>query len=375
MLLAGPDYRLDLKYSGPEHRHGAAVPCLISKPCFVSQLQLEASHMAAQILFTHQPFPISSPNHSRNLNQSLPSLKITHQSKTSLRSNLFFAKKKEPRKRSPIHCFISNNTTAKSKDTHEKSFHGNPEDHEAHQQEDTKWSLSGIFTSMWWADLKAAFGQRFNLEGIICSARVIIRDHDLLLPQATAPDIRWIDWAELHRRGFKGVVFDKDNTITVPYVLSLWAPLEPSIEGCKSVFGEDNVAILSNSAGLYEFDPDGSKARSLEDATGIKVIRHKVKKPAGIADEIERHFNCPSKMLVMVGDRRFTDVVYGNRNGFLTILTEPLSDSEEPFVVKQVRKAEALLVRRWCRKGLKPISHILLPDAQAICVKEPPPSK
>jgi len=37
-----------------------------------------------------------------------------------------------------------------------------------------------------------------------------------------------------------------------------------------------------------------------------------------------------------VGDRPFTDIVYGNRNGFLTILTEPLSLAEEPFIVKQV---------------------------------------
>lgn len=37
-----------------------------------------------------------------------------------------------------------------------------------------------------------------------------------------------------------------------------------------------------------------------------------------------------------VGDRPFTDIVYGNRNGFLTILTEPLSVAEEPFIVKQV---------------------------------------
>lgn len=37
-----------------------------------------------------------------------------------------------------------------------------------------------------------------------------------------------------------------------------------------------------------------------------------------------------------VGDRPFTDIVYGNRNGFLTILTEPLSLAEEPFIVRQV---------------------------------------
>lgn len=37
-----------------------------------------------------------------------------------------------------------------------------------------------------------------------------------------------------------------------------------------------------------------------------------------------------------MGDRPFTDIVYGNRNGFFTILSEPLSHDEEPLIVRQV---------------------------------------
>ncbi|KAK6141209.1 hypothetical protein DH2020_025052 [Rehmannia glutinosa] len=159
---------------------------------------------------------------------------------------------------------------------------------------------------MWWTDLKAALGQRINLEGIACSIGILSKDNHLVIPHVTVPDIRYIDWAELKKRGFKGVVFDKDNTITVPYSLSLWEPLESSIEHCKTLFG-NNIAVFSNSAGLSEYDPDGRKARALEDAFGIKV-----------------------------GDRPFTDIAYGNRNGFFTILTEPLSLAEEPFIVRQV---------------------------------------
>lgn len=111
---------------------------------------------------------------------------------------------------------------------------------------------------MWWANLKAALGQQFNLEAIVCSAGVAVRDRHLALPHIAVTDIRYIDWAELRRRGFEGVVFDKDNTITVPYSLSLWAPLSSSLEQCKLAFGP-NVAIFSNSAGnLWNVPRDNS---------------------------------------------------------------------------------------------------------------------
>ena len=103
---------------------------------------------------------------------------------------------------------------------------------------------------MWWGDLKAAIGQRINLEGIGSSIGIIAKDKHLVMPHVAVPDIRYIDWAELKRRGFKGVVFDKDNTITAPYSLSLWPPLGSSVELCKSLFG-DNIAVFSNSTGNF----------------------------------------------------------------------------------------------------------------------------
>lgn len=106
----------------------------------------------------------------------------------------------------------------------------------------------GISSNMRWADLKAALGQRINLEGIACSVGVFSKDKQLVVPHVTVRDIRYIDWAELRNWGFEGVVFDKDNTITAPYSLSLWAPLGSSIEQCKSMFG-NNIAVFSNSAG------------------------------------------------------------------------------------------------------------------------------
>ncbi|CAH9107450.1 unnamed protein product [Cuscuta europaea] len=223
---------------------------------------------------------------------------------------------------------------------------------------------------MWWTELKAALGQRFNVQGVASSLEVFTKDKDLIVPHISVPDLRYIDWDELKRRGFEGVVFDKDNTITAPYSLGLWAPLESSIHHCKSVFG-NNIAIFSNSAGLHEYDPDGRISMLLERTIGIKVIRHKVKKPAGTAEEIEQQFACEPSKLVMVGDRPLTDILYGNRNGFLTILTEPLSLGQEPFIVQQVRVIERVLLKRWSANGVKQKAHKLLSNSTLI-VKDKP---
>ncbi|XP_078171646.1 haloacid dehalogenase (HAD) superfamily protein [Carex rostrata] len=218
------------------------------------------------------------------------------------------------------------------------------------------------------ATFRRALGQRFNPAGILFTGSVALREPCLFLPHLSVRDMRSLDWAALRQVGFRGVVLDKDNTLTEPYSRSLWPPLADSLRECVEAF-PGQVAVFSNSAGLTEYDPDGSEARSLEESIeGIRVIRHEAKKPSGSAEEIERFFGCSASQLLMIGDRYFTDVAYGNKNGFLTILTEPLCLSKEPIVVQQVRKFESFLVNLWNRKGLKPVQHPLQCEAEK-CVK------
>ncbi|OAY63147.1 Phosphatidylglycerophosphatase GEP4, mitochondrial, partial [Ananas comosus] len=244
-------------------------------------------------------------------------------------------------------------------------------------------------SNSWW---RRAAGQSFNLGRAAAAAAAAAREPRLALPHLAAPDIGWVDWAALRRLGFRGVVFDKDNTLTAPYAPALWPPLVPALRRCRDAFPPGALAIFSNSIGLRQFDPDGSEANLLEEAIG----GIHTKKPAGTAAEIEKYFGCSASHLVMVGDRHFTDILYGNRNGFLTILTEPLCPSEDPFIVKMVccynydllvllyiveimqrkiailpvRRLEGYLVSHWYKKGLKPIKHALLTETKNL-VKDP----
>jgi hypothetical protein len=133
---------------------------------------------------------------------------------------------------------------------------------------------------------------------------------------------RWIDWKALQERGFKGVIFDKDNTLTAPYALAVWPALAPALQECQSFFN-GHIALLSNSAGtstahlcffspwtkctphilnpkllaieavdlykrvwagvttgLYQFDPEGAEANAVEERLGIPVIRHSMFVPS-----------------------------------------------------------------------------------------------
>ncbi|KAH7289633.1 hypothetical protein KP509_30G012200 [Ceratopteris richardii] len=211
----------------------------------------------------------------------------------------------------------------------------------------------------WSLNMLGKLGQRFNAAGIASTARVVLREPHLALPHFSVSDITAIDWYALRAIGFQGVVLDKDNTITAPYANSIWPSLATSLDECKNVF-EGKIALLSNSAGLYQYDPDGAEAALLEKALDISVIRHGSKKPSGSPLELERHFGCDASLLVMVGDRYFTDVVYGNRNGLLTIITKPLTFEGEPFIVKQVRNLEEVFVKRWGEKGIAPVKHRLI---------------
>ena len=99
-----------------------------------------------------------------------------------------------------------------------------------------------------------------------------------------------IDYKTLKENGIKFIVFDKDNTLTVPYVREYFDKTleEAIISDCQRIFGEENTALLSNSVGSRD-DPENKEAKIVEKTLGLQVIRHEKKKPA-VRDDILLHF-------------------------------------------------------------------------------------
>ena len=188
-----------------------------------------------------------------------------------------------------------------------------------------------------------------------------------ILPHIETCDLRNVDWQYLKdEMKFMGVIFDKDNTLTLPYEKHVHPYAREALEACCNVFGKDMVALYSNSAGLEQFDgPDYAHAVELEECMGIRVMRHATKKPVANARtraEVEAWGGVGCESLIMVGDRYMTDVVFGNALGMLTVRVEPLTrmnattttKNREPWSVGVSRWMEESLVARCVKDGMEP---------------------
>lgn len=190
--------------------------------------------------------------------------------------------------------------------------------------------------------------QSLNTKALLTLASVVRRP-GLMVPHVTVKSISELNYTALKlESGILAVVFDKDHTLTAPYVNNQLHPeAVTGLQSCLAVFGRDRVAILSNSAGTND-DEDFADAIALEESLGIPVIRHAEKKPGGL-QEVLAHFQLTDPATIcVVGDRLLTDIVFGNLHGMLTIHTLPFSD------------AESAAKDNWTAKLLRPVENTML---------------
>ncbi|KDO26195.1 HAD superfamily phosphatase [Saprolegnia parasitica CBS 223.65] len=197
-----------------------------------------------------------------------------------------------------------------------------------------------------------------NLTGVTQFVSAVLKSPKLLVPHLSVKDINDIPFAKLHALGFKGVVFDKDNTLTVPYKREIVPRVQDAVNDCQSVFGYDRVLIFSNSAGSSDDAPAFTHASETEDSLRMKVLCHGTKKPNGI-EALTSELQVAPHELVMVGDRYSTDVLFGNSNGMLTIRTEQLDKSGESMLNLTMQAIENSIVGRLYARGVEAPAHAL----------------
>lgn len=143
-----------------------------------------------------------------------------------------------------------------------------------------------------------------------------------------------LDLDRLRQCDIKGIAFDVDNTLTVHHGKQLH-------ESIKTIYYQSieqfNCLIFSNCG--------RKRHQELKKIFHIPVMPLGYKKPSKKSFKLASQLlGLPPEQIVMVGDRVLTDVLGGNRSGFKTILTKPLSHIE-PRSIRFIRYLEMLRFR------------------------------
>lgn len=205
--------------------------------------------------------------------------------------------------------------------------------------------------------------QSWNPLALIATARTLIRRPGLLVPHVAVRNVDELNYDALRAAGVASIIFDKDNTLTAPYVDTAHIDVSDAITRAKDAFGEDNCIVLSNSAGSGDDAPEYNAAKACEAALGLRVARHPdAQKPqclVGVVDSLGKD----AGTVAVVGDRLATDVLAANELGALSVHTRPLDTKGDNPVAAFSRFLEnRILLPLLRRLGAAPPRHPAVAD-------------
>jgi len=218
--------------------------------------------------------------------------------------------------------------------------------------------------------------QSWNPLALIATARTLIRRPGLLVPHVAVRNVDELNYDALRAAGVASIIFDKDNTLTAPYVDTAHIDVSDAITRAKDAFGADNCIVLSNSAGSGDDAPEYNAAKACEAALGLRVARHPdAQKPQCLAGVVALPASDASTVAV-VGDRLATDVLAANEIGALSVHTRPLdTKGDNPAALLSRFLENRLLLPLLRRLGAAPPRHPAVADlAHTQPGTAPPPS-
>ncbi|NDL66249.1 YqeG family HAD IIIA-type phosphatase [Anaerotalea alkaliphila] len=164
----------------------------------------------------------------------------------------------------------------------------------------------------------------------------------ILLPKAYYANIYEIDYTTLYRNGYRGILFDIDNTL-VPYDQLVPDAKLVAFFGKLKTMGF-SISLLSNNSAkrVRRFNKD------------LKVLAyHRAQKPRRVTlEKAMKAMGTDKGSTIIVGDQLFTDVWAGNRLGIKTILVMPIQEKEQ-LITRIKRSTEKRILKAFHEKGIK----------------------
>ena len=164
-----------------------------------------------------------------------------------------------------------------------------------------------------------------------------------LYPDEYIKTIYDIDYDQLFLDGFKGIMFDVDNTLAAYDMEHPTKEVVSLFEHLKSTGFKVCLVSNNNRTRVYKFN-EHLKVHAYPRA--YKPLTKTLTKAMN-----KMKIGC--HQTVFVGDQLFTDIWAGNSLKYHTILVKPIQDKEQ-LITKIKRGIEGLILNRYLkRKGLK----------------------
>ena len=80
--------------------------------------------------------------------------------------------------------------------------------------------------------------QRFNLAAVSLYLYARFFNPSLLIPHLSVKDINGVDVQKLKEYGIKGIIFDKDDVLTIKYVNELDGRVKDKVSEIKGAYGK-----------------------------------------------------------------------------------------------------------------------------------------
>ena len=154
-----------------------------------------------------------------------------------------------------------------------------------------------------------------------------------IYPRYYYPSIYHIPYRQLYDQGFRGIVFDIDNTL-VAYDRKMPTAEVAELVSLLRRKGFSIVLVSNNTK---------RRVRPFAKGIGLRSVFSAIKPlPFGLKKGLALLGTKPEKTII-IGDQLFTDVIAGNYLGLCTILVQPIQE-KEAFYTKIKRRLEKKLL-------------------------------
>ncbi len=152
------------------------------------------------------------------------------------------------------------------------------------------------------------------------------------------PNYRFKKITDINPEFFNGaelIIVDLDNTLVFPGTVDTKKEIIDWLSNIKKKY---HCIIFSNSFSFFK------RAERLSEIFNCELFLSKNKKPfKKLFYQMQKKYNFDAERVFVVGDRIFTDVLFGNTNNAKTVLIDPLTGKENIFI-KTTRVLEYLTV-------------------------------